>query len=302
MRNPRYRTIKPDLGDSRDIAKVSREARYFFVLLLCWLDDEGRAEWSPKLYSGLMYAHDEDVDAKAVTGWMQECTQAGLLIHYAVDGEEYIAAPNFTKHQKVERATPSEFPAPPTHRHLDEDSPKPQEPLGDDSPHPHRGLTEGSPTPHRHLDEDSPTREGVGVGEGKREGDKLASQPARGDHPADQHFEGFFRLPACQRARRTADDEPMLDGFRKAFDAIRPHVENSQDWPGWSDFLERFVESLVPDRSLGKNSVFAATPGMVLRERFGRFLASLPAPKSGPRPGAGIDWDAIAKGLEGEAA
>lgn len=109
----RIRTIKPDMGESRDISKLSFAARYFFALLLCHLDDDGRAEWMPKKLVGAMYPHDEDVDPKQLKEWLNECINTDLLRMYEVDGIQYIYSPTFTKHQTINKKTESKCPTPP---------------------------------------------------------------------------------------------------------------------------------------------------------------------------------------------
>lgn len=108
----RIRTIKPDMGESRDIAKLSFAARYFFALLLCHLDDEGRAEWLPRKLTGAMYTHDKAVSDADLEGWLDECCAATVLKRYSVDGVDYIFSPTFKKHQTISKFTGSKCPIP----------------------------------------------------------------------------------------------------------------------------------------------------------------------------------------------
>jgi len=131
----RIRTIKPTMAESRDMAALSYEARYFFLLLLCFLDDEGRCELLLKRMAGEMYPLDDDVTPARITKWIDECQARGMLQRYSVGDRDYLAAVNFLEHQKIERPTRSKYPAPP--------------PLTEASPNPHRDITEDSPKPHR---------------------------------------------------------------------------------------------------------------------------------------------------------
>lgn len=131
----RIRTIKPTMAESRDMQALSYAARYFFLLLLCFLDDEGRCELLLKRMAGEMYPHDESVTAAQLVEWIEECEARGMLQRYS-DGERtYLAAVNFLEHQKIERPTKSKYPDPPA--------------LTDTSPTPHRVLTDDSPKAHR---------------------------------------------------------------------------------------------------------------------------------------------------------
>lgn len=131
----RIRTIKPTMAESRDMAALSYEARYFFLLLLCFLDDEGRCELLLKRMAGEMYPLDDDVTPARLLEWIDECQARGMLQRYSVGDRDYLAAVNFLEHQKIERPTRSKYPAPP--------------PITEASPKPHRDITEASPKPHR---------------------------------------------------------------------------------------------------------------------------------------------------------
>lgn len=133
----RIRTIKPNMGESVTLAKVSFAARYFFCLLLCHLDDEGRIKYFPKKLAGEMYAQDDEVSTSTIRGWVEECTNAGLLVAYASGDANYLYSPTFLTHQKIDKPSPSRCPEPPeieptydnstnTPRILDEDSENPR--------------------------------------------------------------------------------------------------------------------------------------------------------------------------------
>lgn len=109
----RIRTLKPDFCNSPSTARLSRDARLFFVQLLTDVDDEGRCPWSAKRLAGTLYPSDEDVDGALVTEWVQECEQAGMVQRYVVDGYPVLAVINFVKHQRVSHPSPSRLPPPP---------------------------------------------------------------------------------------------------------------------------------------------------------------------------------------------
>jgi hypothetical protein len=169
----RIRTIKPALVDSKDVAKVSREARYFFTILLMFLDDKGKCEFMPKRLAGLLFPHDEDVDGKMVSAWTEECVAATLLEKYTVNGKDYLRSPTFWKHQVINRPTPSRYPNPDgtedslskpetltegslrAHGENDESSLSQSGALTEDSMNTHGGLTEDSLRAHGGLIEGS---------------------------------------------------------------------------------------------------------------------------------------------------
>jgi hypothetical protein len=153
------------MGESRDIAKISFAARYFFALLWTHMDDEGRVEWLPKKLAGVMYAHDEDVDQSMLNAWLSECQKAGLLISYTVEDQVYVCSPKFKSHQKPERPQQSKLPPPPDSI--------------DDSPTIHRIDTDNTPHEQRIDTEDATSV--VVVGEVVVDGEVVVVVDGEGD-------------------------------------------------------------------------------------------------------------------------
>lgn len=109
----RIRTIKPAFFRSSDTARLSLPARLFFLGLLTELDDEGRAPYQAKFLAGALFPLDLDVGTEDIDRWTDECVQAGLLVRYGGEGREFVASPTFRDHQRVNRPSPSNCPAPP---------------------------------------------------------------------------------------------------------------------------------------------------------------------------------------------
>lgn len=109
----RIRTIKPDFCTSSSAAKLSRDARLLFLLLLTDADDEGRLPGSLKRLAGCLYPDDEDVTPTKVRRWLNELERQGMVALYRVADVEYVWIVNFTKHQKISHPTPSRLPEPP---------------------------------------------------------------------------------------------------------------------------------------------------------------------------------------------
>ncbi len=162
----RIRTIKPDMGESKNFAKLSFAARYFFCLLLCHIDDEGRLEYFPKRLAGDMYAEDEDVSASTIRGWVEECVNAELVQEYSVGDANYLFLPTFLKHQKIEKPSASKCPPPPGF-----------EPKTDDSPNTPRTLPDSSPKPHRQ--EKGKGKEEKGNWNKEKEKEEIPAEPCQ---------------------------------------------------------------------------------------------------------------------------
>lgn len=172
----RIRTIKPDMGESRDIAKLSFAARYFFCILLTQLDDEGRAEWLPKKLAGMMYAHDENVGPEQMNEWLDECIRASVMVKYVAEGSVWIAAPSFGKHQTINRKSAVHSP-----------------PIPENCNNTHALLTESSVSPHTMEKEREKEME---VGKGKNP--PISPQGDRGKRDFAQGVEVPQQLESIQ--------------------------------------------------------------------------------------------------------
>jgi hypothetical protein len=109
----RIRTIKPEFCTSTSTARLSRDARLFFLLLLTEADDRGRLVNSPKRLAGCLYPHDDDVTVVKIGRWLKEVVGEDMVRAYEVDGGRYLAVVTFTKHQRISHPTPSRLPRPP---------------------------------------------------------------------------------------------------------------------------------------------------------------------------------------------
>lgn len=165
----RIRTIKPDFFTSEDIVSRSPLARLLYIATWLEADREGRLVWKPKTLK-LRYLPGDNCDIEAVA---KELIDAGLIIPYDVDGQQFAEIPSFTRHQVINnRETASEIPA----RIADA---SPTRPPRDNDASPTRDDATGTPLVGK---------EGKGK-EGK--GSKPTSDEVGSDQPAAAH------LPAC---------------------------------------------------------------------------------------------------------
>lgn len=106
----RIRTIKPEFWTDEKIVAMSPLARLFFIGLWNFVDDEGRAPYSPaRLKMQILPA-----DSPDVSEILGEIRREGLIEVYEVDGKEYFHVCGFSNHQKVDKRTPSKHPSPPS--------------------------------------------------------------------------------------------------------------------------------------------------------------------------------------------
>lgn len=106
----RIRTIKPTFWTNDELAELHPLTRLLFIGLWCLADVRGRLEDRPKRIKAAVLPYDDhDVDAA-----LDELTQAGFVIRYAVRNLAVIQVTNFEKHQRItgkEAETESDFPA-----------------------------------------------------------------------------------------------------------------------------------------------------------------------------------------------
>jgi hypothetical protein len=105
----RIRTIKPEFPQSESTGRLSRDARLLFILLWTIADDFGKGRASSRMLASLLYPYDEDVP-DLIDDWMAELEREGCVRRYSIDNTMYFDIPTWSKHQRVDRPTPSKFP------------------------------------------------------------------------------------------------------------------------------------------------------------------------------------------------
>lgn len=107
----RIRTIKPEFPQSESMGNVSRDARLLFIQLFTVADDEGRGRGAAPMLARLLFPYDDDAP-KLIGEWIAELERVGCVKFYQVDGSNYFQIINWASHQKIDKPTPSKFPAP----------------------------------------------------------------------------------------------------------------------------------------------------------------------------------------------
>src|SRR6516225_1279453 len=105
----RIRTIKPEFWSDEKLAECTLGARLLFIGTWNFADDEGRMEYSPKRLKMQVFPGD-DIDVVAL---VEELAKYKLVILYRVGDRDYLAIPNFRKHERVDHPRASSIPAPP---------------------------------------------------------------------------------------------------------------------------------------------------------------------------------------------
>jgi len=110
---PRIRTIQPDFSRSPSMTRVSREARFLFVLLWTVVDDCGRCHADPDDLAKVLYPQDFDVP-RQIHLWLDELEGEGCIERYDHDGIDYLRIVHWRKHQRICHPTKSYLPPPPS--------------------------------------------------------------------------------------------------------------------------------------------------------------------------------------------
>jgi hypothetical protein len=126
---PRIRTIKPTFWSDEKVATLPRAIRLTFLgIISAMADDQGRCRANPRLVCAAIYPLDEDMTPAEICVHLDMLAETGLVGLYEVAGEKYLHIVNWDKHQKINRPTDSQLPAPPRrkpHGRLSEDSVRP---------------------------------------------------------------------------------------------------------------------------------------------------------------------------------
>ena len=98
---PRIRTIKPEFCTSEQVGECSPTARLLFATMWCFCDDAGRHTRSPLRLKAECLPFDP-FTRDDMEGFINELVEAGLLIEYEFEGEQYLQVTGW-KHQKIDK-------------------------------------------------------------------------------------------------------------------------------------------------------------------------------------------------------
>lgn len=105
----RIRTIKPDFWTDEKLSECSLSARLVFIGLWTFADDDGRMEYQPARIRMQLFPCGAVSPARLIE-YLGELSERSLIRIYTVDGKQFLDIPNFAKHQKINRPTPSRLP------------------------------------------------------------------------------------------------------------------------------------------------------------------------------------------------
>lgn len=110
---PRIRTIKPEFFDSPDTARASHAARLLFIAMWCWADDYGVGAANMKALAGFAFPNDDAITSKELPCICKEVADTFGVVFYEAQGRPFYAIPSWDLHQRTERKSQRQNPAPP---------------------------------------------------------------------------------------------------------------------------------------------------------------------------------------------
>lgn len=224
----RIRTIKPEFFTSLTIAELPLRARLTFIGLWTHVDDEGRCIADARLIKAAVWPLD-DITREDVARDLGALTESSLITQYEAGNRRYLAVRGWDEHQRINRATPSRFPAP--------DSPDSTVVAADgtpvtsqdtDSSTTHTQLTESSSTTHDRKGKERNREQGTGKGkegaashamlDGLDDDESTSSKRVELGSDADPDFAKFWRVYPRKDAK---------EGARKAWRAAAKKADPS---------------------------------------------------------------------------
>jgi len=89
--------------------------RLLYCMLLPYADRDGRVEGDPDLVKGNIFPRRKDVSEEDITHGLENLARVGLILHYQVEGDNFIQICQFQEGQegfRYDREKPSTIPAP----------------------------------------------------------------------------------------------------------------------------------------------------------------------------------------------
>lgn len=111
---PRIRTVKPEFFTHPEIASLSIPARLLLVSLWTLADDSGRMYDQPLRIRAHAFGETDKVN---IAKLLDELEDDDRILRYSAAGRSCLYVTGFTRHQAINRPSPSSIPAPPEEAH-----------------------------------------------------------------------------------------------------------------------------------------------------------------------------------------
>lgn len=109
---PRIRSFKPELFQHEKVGRLTDKGRVLMFGLISMADDEGRFRCLSPSVIGHVFPYDQITHGR-LGKLLGELEREQIILRYVVEGVPYGAFRNWRRHQRIEKPTASEIPAPP---------------------------------------------------------------------------------------------------------------------------------------------------------------------------------------------
>lgn len=130
---PRKRMIDPSIWADSDFQRLPPEARLLFIAHVSLMDDEFRGTASAADFKTIVFPRDNDIDEEEVERLMDLLglpkwrKRLPLILYYEAGGDRYYFVPRASRHQYIQRPSPSSLPPPPEDRYAPQGAPDSRE-------------------------------------------------------------------------------------------------------------------------------------------------------------------------------
>ena len=97
----RIRSVRPEFYESESMGDLSWDARFVYVCLWSYVQDNGVNLSNPKLIRGTCMPYDSDRCLRKITRALDDLEQAGCIIRYEHEGKHLLWIPKFSEYQKI---------------------------------------------------------------------------------------------------------------------------------------------------------------------------------------------------------
>lgn len=104
------RILREAILSSESVALLKPAEEVFYRRLMSIVDDYGRHEANPQLLKSKCYPLAEQMRSNDVNSWLEACKSAGLVVHYHVDGKDYLEIVKFQQQLRSKSKCPDPTP------------------------------------------------------------------------------------------------------------------------------------------------------------------------------------------------
>lgn len=220
----RKRMIDPNIWQSEDFSKLSTLAKLVFIGMFSNADDEGRGRANPVYLKSILFPYDDGMRVIDIEKSLSEISAYLSVTLYDHDGNKYYQLENWGKWQRVEKAQPSQFPAP-------KDNSATNRRLIDDQ----SSNVRGTVPPNRIEENRKEEKEKESVKEKDAAASTLSAQKKYGEY-------GWVKLSDEQYIRLISENgESVVSAAIQYIDESAQRTSNKNHWRDWNLVIRKAI-------------------------------------------------------------